>query len=181
MMQLQFRLGLISDYVIHSLAVFKLPVFPGCQLSLQQLTLMGRLTAHYQLTISYMHQLYRSFLRVGLIVHTYTTYSYLVLICLTLKTYHYLRRPWYVINLLLLHLTTTTYIHNQNSNFYMEPLINVYSSQSNVSCTIFVFICLSKCQRLFILLCKELFYYNFSKAQYNYLILVFYILDARQI
>lgn len=168
MMQLQFRLGLISDYIIHSLAVFKMPVFPGCQLSLQQSTLMGRLAAHYQLTISYMHQLYRSFLRVGLIVHTCTTYSYLVLICLTLKTYHYLRRPWYVINLLLLHLTTTTYILTKKPDIYiyMEP---------------YVFICLSKCQCLFILLRKELFYYNFSKAQYNYLILVFYILNARQI
>lgn len=88
-----FRLGLISDYVRLSLAEFKLPVFPGCQLSIQLSTLMGRLTAHYQLTISYMHQLYRSFLRVGLIVHTYTTYSYLALICLTLKIYHYLHRP----------------------------------------------------------------------------------------
>ena len=31
----QFRLGLIGDYFVFSLAEFKLPVFPGCQLSIQ--------------------------------------------------------------------------------------------------------------------------------------------------
>nr|DAH55267.1 MAG TPA: hypothetical protein [Caudoviricetes sp.] len=54
-------------------------------------------------------------------------------------------------SVLLLHLTTTTYILTKKPDIYiyMEP---------------YVFICLSKCQRLFILLRKELFYYNFSKA-----------------